>query len=119
MKDLLAPSIMCGDLLNLEREIRIYKEAQADLIHFDIMDTTFTKTTMLPPMLVPMIKRATQIPVDIHVMVDRPERFIDTLLPICKDCYVSIHAEVTKEPVSYTHLTLPTTSQVEWGGGGG
>ena len=61
------------------------------------MDTTFTKTTMLPPMLVPMIKRATQIPVDIHVMVDRPERFIDTLLPICKDCYVSIHAEVTKE----------------------
>lgn len=97
MKDLLAPSIMCGDLLNLEREIRIYKEAQADLIHFDIMDTTFTKTTMLPPMLVPMIKRATQIPVDIHVMVDRPERFIDTLLPICKDCYVSIHAEVTKE----------------------
>ena len=97
MKDLLAPSIMCGDLLNLEREIRIYKEAQADLIHFDIMDTTFTKTTMLPPMLVPMIKKATQIPVDIHVMVDRPERFIDTLLPICKDCYVSIHAEVTKE----------------------
>ena len=97
MKDLLAPSIMCGDLLNLEREIRIYEEAQADLIHFDIMDTTFTKTTMLPPMLVPMIKRATQIPVDIHVMVDRPERFIDTLLPICKDCYVSIHAEVTKE----------------------
>lgn len=88
---------MCGDLLNLEREIRIYEEAQADLIHFDIMDTTFTKTTMLPPMLVPMIKRATQIPVDIHVMVDRPERFIDTLLPICKDCYVSIHAEVTKE----------------------
>ena len=97
MKDLLAPSIMCGDLLNLEREIRIYEEAQADLIHFDIMDTTFTKTTMLPPMLVPMIKKATQIPVDIHVMVDRPERFIDTLLPICKDCYVSIHAEVTKE----------------------
>ena len=97
MKDLLAPSIMCGDLLNLEREIRIYEEAQADLIHFDIMDTTFAKTTMLPPMLVPMIKRATQIPVDIHVMVDRPERFIDTLLPICKDCYVSIHAEVTKE----------------------
>ena len=88
---------MCGDLLNLEREIRIYEEAQADLIHFDIMDTTFTKTTMLPPMLVPMIKKATQIPVDIHVMVDRPERFIDTLLPICKDCYVSIHAEVTKE----------------------
>ena len=88
---------MCGDLLNLEREIRIYEEAQADLIHFDIMDTTFTKTTMLPPMLAPMIKRATQIPVDIHVMVDRPERFIDTLLPICKDCYVSIHAEVTKE----------------------
>ena len=88
---------MCGDLLNLEREIRIYEEAQADLIHFDIMDTTFTKTTMLPPMLVPMIKRATQIPVDIHVMVDRPERFIDTLLPICKDCYVSIHAEVTME----------------------
>ncbi|MBC8570706.1 ribulose-phosphate 3-epimerase [Zongyangia hominis] len=97
MKDLLAPSIMCGNLLNLEREIAIYEEGKADLIHFDIMDTTFTKTTMLPPSLIPAIQKATRIPVDVHVMVDRPERFIDTLLPLCKDAYVSFHVEVTKE----------------------
>ena len=97
MRDLFAPSIMCGDLLNLEEEIRTYEKAGADMIHFDIMDTTFTNTTMLPPLLLPAIHRATRLPVDVHVMVDRPERFIETLLPYCKDTYVSIHIESTKE----------------------
>lgn len=97
MKDLLAPSIMCGDLLNLSGDIKAYEEAQADLIHFDIIDTTFSKSTMLPPMLVPAIKKVTDIPLDIHVMIDRPERILDTLLPLCKDAYMSFHIETTKE----------------------
>ena len=42
MKQYLCPSIMCGDLLNLEREIRTLEKGRADLIHFDMMDTTFT-----------------------------------------------------------------------------
>lgn len=97
MKDMLAPSIMCGNLLDLAGEIKQYEAGGADLIHFDIMDTTFTNTTMLPPRLIPMIQVYTHIPVDVHVMVERPERFADALLPLCKDAYVSFHVEVTKE----------------------
>lgn len=97
MQTYLAPSIMCADLLNLQKEIEICTQAKADLIHFDIMDTTFTTTTMLPPALIPAIRKVTAIPLDIHVMIDRPERILQTLLPLCKDAYVSFHIEVTKE----------------------
>lgn len=103
MKDYIAPSIMCADLLNLESDIRKLELANADLIHYDIMDTTFTNQTMLPLMAVPMVKKITSIPLDIHVMIDRPERIIDTLLPVCKDAYVSFHVESTMEIGSLIH----------------
>lgn len=97
MNAMLSPSIMCADLLNMEQQIRLLEKAKVDLIHFDIMDTTFTSTTMLPPMMVPAINRITDIPVDIHVMIDKPERILNTLLPLCKGNYVAIHVETTKE----------------------
>ena len=100
MKIMLSPSIMCADLLNMGEQIRLLEEAKVDLIHFDIMDTTFTTTTMLPPMMIPAIKKITDIPVDIHVMIDKPERILDTLLPLSKGNYVSIHVETTKEAES-------------------
>lgn len=95
MKVKLAPSIMCADLLNLEKEIKLLEEAEVDLIHYDIMDTTFTNQTMLPIRAIPLIKKITDIPLDIHVMIDRPERIIETLLPLAKDSYISFHAEAT------------------------
>lgn len=97
MNDILAPSIMCADLLNLEAEIKKLESAAINLIHFDVMDTTFTNQTMLPIMAIPMIKRMTDIPIDIHVMIDRPERIIATILPICKDAFISFHVESTME----------------------
>ena len=97
MKTMLSPSIMCADLLNLETEIHRLEEAKVDLIHFDIMDSTFTTTTMLPPLMLPAMRKITAIPLDIHVMIDRPERIMDTILPHIQGAYVSIHTEVTKE----------------------
>lgn len=97
MKDYIAPSIMCADLLNLESEIVKLEQAKVDLIHFDIMDTTFTSQTMLPLKAIPMVKRITDIPLDIHIMIDRPERVIDTFLPVCQDSFVSFHVEATTE----------------------
>ena len=95
MKQYLCPSIMCGDLLNLEREIRTLEKGRADLIHFDMMDTTFTVQTMLPAILIPQIRKATQIPLDIHVMIRNPETFLDELLKSCKGCFVQLHIEST------------------------
>jgi ribulose-phosphate 3-epimerase len=86
---------MCGDLLNLEKEIRILEEAKTDLIHFDMMDTTFTNQTMLPQILIPMMRKATDIPLDIHVMINQPERILDELLELCRGYYVQLHVEST------------------------
>ena len=97
MKYYLSPSIMCGDLLNLETEIKILEKAKVELIHFDIMDTTFTNQTMLPFRLAPMISKITNIPLDIHVMIDQPERIVDTLTPLAKNNYIEIHYECTRE----------------------
>lgn len=96
-KDYFSPSLMCGDWLNLQGEIQAYEEARAEMIHFDIMDTTFTPTTMLPPSLVQAVRKATEIPLDIHLMVREPEYFLDNILPWCDGCYISVHAEATKQ----------------------
>lgn len=93
MSIVLSPSIMVADLLNIEKEIKLLEEANADLIHFDVMDTTFTDTTMLPPIMIPKINEITDIPVDIHIMIDRPERVIDYLLPYCDGNYMTFHIE--------------------------
>ena len=61
------------------------------------MDTSFTTTIMLPPKLIPEIRNITDIPLDIHVMVKNPECFLDKILPWCKGCYISVHAEATKQ----------------------
>lgn len=102
-KDLLAPSIMCADLMNIEGEIKKLEEAQVDLLHFDIMDTTFTTSTMLPPIMIPQVKAITAIPLDIHVMSMYPERYLDSLLPHCDSCFVSVQAE--SDPLAYYTLS--------------
>lgn len=95
MKQLLCPSIMCGDLLNLEKEIRILEEAKADWIHFDMMDTTFTPQTMLPALMLPQMRKVTDIPLDVHIMIDQPERILDDILVHCEGYYVQLHTEAT------------------------
>ncbi|EFP60674.1 ribulose-phosphate 3-epimerase [[Clostridium] innocuum] len=100
MSLMLAPSIMCADLLHMEDEIKELEKGGADFIHYDIMDTTFTTQTMLPFCMIPRIQSITAIPLDIHLMIDRPERILDKLLPYCKDTYIGIHVEVTKEITS-------------------
>lgn len=95
-KDLLAPSLMCADLLNLERDIRALERARADMLHIDIMDTTFTTSTMLPPALLERLKRATGLPLDVHIMSKTPELYLDQVLPCCKGGFISVHAESTQ-----------------------
>lgn len=102
-KDLLAPSIQCADLLNLEKEIRKLEEAEVDLLHFDIMDTTFTTCTMLPTIMIPQLMAVTDIPLDIHIMSMYPEKYLEYVLPYCKGNYVSIQVE--SNPLAYYTLS--------------
>lgn len=79
MKKLLSASIMCADLLNLERSVRELENAGIDYLHVDIMDGSFVPNITLGFDLVNAVKSMTDIPLDVHMMVNEPSKFIDRM----------------------------------------
>ena len=88
----IAPSILSGNLLNLSSELELIKEACADLIHIDIMDGIFVPNITAGWDLVGAIKSETDIPLDVHLMIDKPERYIKEFVKSGADI-LTIHQE--------------------------
>ena len=95
MTEKLAPSMMCCDLFNVESQVKMFEKNNVELLHIDIMDGNFVPNIALGACFVSQLKESTKIPVDIHFMIDSPERYINTY-PISEGDYVSIHYESTK-----------------------
>jgi ribulose-phosphate 3-epimerase len=94
----IAPSLMCADLLNLERHIERLKAAgAADLLHLDVMDGRFAPNLTLGLTLIEQLRPRTDIPFDVHLMVEEPELLVRELIRIGAD-RVAVHAEAV------THL---------------
>ncbi|MDR3597964.1 ribulose-phosphate 3-epimerase [Clostridium sp.] len=91
----IAPSIMCADPLNVEKELRHLEECGIDMLHCDVMDGQYVDNLAMGFYLIKAIKRATKIPLDIHLAVMEPERYLDILASIGVDM-VSVHVERTK-----------------------
>lgn len=91
VKTLFAPSLMVGNLLNIENDIRESELGNADLLHIDIIDPTMGKNCGLPSALIPEIVKATDIPLDIHIASNLPEMHLNSLLPFSKGSYISVH----------------------------
>ena len=79
MKKLLSASLMCADLTNLGDSLTELKAAGIDYLHLDIMDGSFVPNITLGFDLVNAIKAKTDIPLDVHMMVNEPGRFIDRM----------------------------------------
>ncbi|AEE96948.1 ribulose-phosphate 3-epimerase [Mahella australiensis] len=94
MKAKISPSMMCADFGRLEDEIRILEKAGVDYLHIDVMDGHFVPNFAIGPDLTRSIRRLTDIPLDIHLMVERPENYIDLFEPRLGDI-VSVHQEAT------------------------
>jgi len=90
----LAPSMMCCDLLNVREQIKMFEHQKIDVLHIDIMDGSFVPNIALGTCFVNQLKKETNIPLDLHLMIDSPERYINTY-PIGEGDYVSIHFEST------------------------
>ena len=88
----IAPSILSGNLLNLADEIKLLEESEADLIHIDIMDGIFVPNITAGWDLVEAIKSRTDIPLDVHLMIDRPERYIEQFVKSGADI-LTVHFE--------------------------
>ena len=93
-KPMLSASIMCGELLNLGKSIKELEKANIDYIHFDVMDGHFVPNIMLPLMLVKDIKKATEIPLEIHLMVENPQDYINEL-KLHENDIITVHYEST------------------------
>ncbi len=72
----LAPSILTADFGHLADEIRAAEEGGADYIHLDIMDGTFVPNITFGPLVVETVRRLTKLPLDVHLMIHDPERYV-------------------------------------------
>ena len=92
MKKLLSASLMCADLLNMEEAIKDLEKANIDYLHIDIMDGSFVPNITLGFDLINSIKKATDIPLDIHMMIYEPSKFIERM-NLSENDIVCVHYE--------------------------
>ena len=94
----IAASLICADPINLEDEVNELIESKIDLIHFDVMDGSFVPRYGLYPEILKAIKEKENCPlVDVHIMSENPEEFIDVFASYGAD-YFNFHIEATKHP---------------------
>jgi len=77
---ILAPSILAADFTNLPQQIRLVEMGGADRIHCDIMDGHFVPNISFGPLIVETSKRITKLPLDVHLMIENPDKYIDTFI---------------------------------------
>jgi ribulose-phosphate 3-epimerase len=90
----IAPSILSADFSKIEDAVNIAEEGGADLIHIDIMDGHFVPNLTLGPQVVASLKDKTSLPLDVHLMVENPRKFIPLFQEAGAD-WISIHVEAT------------------------
>lgn len=88
----IAPSILSADLGRLADEIAAVERAGADWIHVDVMDGRFVPNITLGPVVLSAVRRATKLPVDVHLMIVEPERYVEAFARAGADV-ISIHVE--------------------------
>lgn len=104
----LAPSILSCDFTNLSQQIRLVEIGGADWIHCDIMDGKFVPNITFGPVIVDAAKRASHLPIDVHLMIKEPDNFLEDFVKAGAD-YISVHFE------EVTHLNRTITRIKELG----
>jgi ribulose-phosphate 3-epimerase len=89
----IAPSILSADFSRLGDEVRAVEKAGADVIHVDVMDGHFVPNITIGPLVVQGLKKLTSMPLDVHLMIENPERYVETFAQAGSD-WITIHAEV-------------------------
>src|SRR5215831_319874 len=96
---IVAPSILSADFGRLAGEVRAVAKAGADWIHVDVMDGRFVPNLTIGPVVVEAVRRVTRKPLDVHLMIVEPERYLDAFARAGAD-HILVHCE----PGSTVHL---------------
>ena len=98
---LIAPSILSADFAKLGEEIKAVEGVGADWIHVDVMDGHFVPNITIGPVVVEAVKRATKLPLDVHLMIENPDRYLEdfakagsTLMTVQVEACVHLHRTV-------------------------
>jgi len=90
----IAPSILSADFCRLGEEIRAVEAAGADYIHVDVMDGHFVPNITIGPLVVEAVRKITRLPLDVHLMIENPDRYIPDFAAAGADIIV-VHAEAS------------------------
>ncbi len=91
----LSPSILDSDFTRIKYTINLLKKSNVDFIHFDVMDGNFVPNLTFGPKFISQIRKLTDLPFDVHLMIKNPEKYIDDFIDAGSD-YITIHYEATK-----------------------
>ena len=94
MEYYIAPSLLSADFGRLADEVRAVEKAGADLLHVDVMDGRFVPNITIGPSVVAAIRKAATVPLDVHLMIVEPERYVDDFAKAGADI-ITVHAEAT------------------------
>lgn len=95
-KIIISPSILSADFANLERDIKRVEDAGADWLHVDVMDGHFVPNITIGVPVVKSIKRVSKIPLDVHLMIENPEKYIEPFAKAGADI-LTFHYEAVKD----------------------
>ncbi|MFH0990216.1 MAG: ribulose-phosphate 3-epimerase [bacterium] len=98
---LIAPSLLAADFSHLANQIRMAEEGGADWIHIDVMDGHFVPNITMGPFIVKAIRKCTTLPLDVHLMIEHPDRFLEKFRDAGADI-ITVHQEASY----HLHRTL-------------
>ncbi len=97
----IAPSILSADFTRLGEEVKRVEQAGADYIHIDVMDGHFVPNITIGPMIVKAVRRVTELPLDVHLMISNPDFFVEEFVRAGADM-ITVHAEA----VDHLHRSI-------------
>ncbi|MBX3276932.1 MAG: ribulose-phosphate 3-epimerase [Acidobacteria bacterium] len=97
----IAPSVLSADFTRLGEQLKVVETAGASVIHVDVMDGHFVPNITIGPFIVQWIRSATRLPIDVHLMIEEPDRYIGDFAKAGAD-WISVHPEATR----HLHRTI-------------
>ncbi|MCL2155309.1 MAG: ribulose-phosphate 3-epimerase [Leptospirales bacterium] len=102
-KVIISPSIIAGDLSTIGIDVEAYNSDIIDMLHMDVMDGNFVPNLTFGPGFIENLKKHTNIPIDIHLMIEKPENSLKAYMEL-NPKYITLHYESTKFHARYLNL---------------